>query len=211
LPRQIKSVVQQVQVEAQGKQPDLAHGTPYPGNTSALGNMGTLFPGSTTAPGNTGVLANTSTPHPGSSSGNAIYIDARSSYPGNTSMGNLGDFPTASIPYLGGASTSHNPRLPAHITQPNPGISPNFQLPYYQRMAYGPNISPMGTGVPHGPIPNILFPRTPAYATPNPQVDEEKGGVRDLIARTLWEFGFTPKGSARLYQKPYPEYFDMIP
>jgi hypothetical protein len=55
LPRQIS--------EAQGKQPDLAHSTPYPGNTSAPGNMGTLFPGSTTAPGNTRVLANTSTPH----------------------------------------------------------------------------------------------------------------------------------------------------
>jgi hypothetical protein len=63
LPRQIRSAVQQAQGEAQGKQPDLAHSTPYPGNTSAPGNMGTLFPGSTTAPGNTRVLANTSTPH----------------------------------------------------------------------------------------------------------------------------------------------------
>jgi hypothetical protein len=36
-------------------------------------------------------------------------------------------------------------------------------------------------------------------------------GVRDHIARTLREFGFTPKGRARSYQKPYPEYFDMIP
>jgi hypothetical protein len=27
----------------------------------------------------------------------------------------------------------------------------------------------------------------------------------------LREFGFTPKGRARSYQKPYPEYFDMIP
>jgi hypothetical protein len=36
LPRQIRSVVQQVQGEAQGKQPDPAHNTPYtiaPGNT----------------------------------------------------------------------------------------------------------------------------------------------------------------------------------
>jgi hypothetical protein len=36
-------------------------------------------------------------------------------------------------------------------------------------------------------------------------------GVQDQIARTLREFGFTPKGCARVYQKPYPEYFDMIP
>jgi hypothetical protein len=104
----------------------------------------------------------------------------------------------------GGTSTSGNPGLPAHVTQPNPGVSPNFQQPYYQKMAYGPNIPPMGTSVPHGPIPDILFLRTPAYATPNPQ-------VRDQIARTLREFGFTPKGWARSYQKPYPEYFDTIP
>jgi hypothetical protein len=37
LPRQIVSIVQQVQCEAQGKQPDLAHSTPH---TVALGNMG---------------------------------------------------------------------------------------------------------------------------------------------------------------------------
>jgi hypothetical protein len=35
-------------------------------------------------------------------------------------------------------------------------------------------------------------------------------GVRDQIARTLREFEFTPKGCARAYQKPYPEYFDMV-
>jgi hypothetical protein len=46
LHRQIRSVVHQVQGEAQGKQPDLAHSTPY-----------------TVAPGNTGVFANTSTSH----------------------------------------------------------------------------------------------------------------------------------------------------
>jgi hypothetical protein len=34
--------------------------------------------------------------------------------------------------------------------------------------------------------------------------------VRDQISRTLMEFGFTPKGRARSYQKPYPEYFDTI-
>jgi hypothetical protein len=84
LPRQIRSVVQQVQGEAQGKQSDLAHSAPY-----------------MVAPGNMGVLANTSTPHPGSTLGNVIYIDANSPYPGSTSMGNPGLFPTASIHYLG--------------------------------------------------------------------------------------------------------------
>jgi hypothetical protein len=79
-------------------------------------------------------------------------------------------------------------------------------------MAYGPNIPPMGMGVPHGPIPNIFFPRTLAYVTPNPRVEGEvNDGVRDQIARTLREFALTPMGRARSYQKPYPEYFDMIP
>jgi hypothetical protein len=78
-------------------------------------------------------------------------------------------------------------------------------------MAYRPNITPMGTCVSHVPILDILFPRTPAYATPNPLVDGDNEGVRDQIARTLWEFGFMPKGWARSYQKPYPEYFDLIP
>jgi hypothetical protein len=79
-------------------------------------------------------------------------------------------------------------------------------------MTYGPNIPPMGTGVPHGPIPDIFFPRALAYVTPNPRVDGEMNeGVRDQIARTFREFGFTPKCRARSYQKSYPEYFDMIP
>jgi hypothetical protein len=95
-----------------------------------------------------------------------------------------GFFPTASITYLGGTSTSVNTCFPAHTTQLNPGVSPNFQQPYYQTMAYGPNIPPMGTAVPHGPILGILFPRTPAYATPNPQVEGDNEGVRDQIART---------------------------
>jgi hypothetical protein len=124
LSRQIRSVVQQVQGEAQGKQPigspstpylgntsALGNiGTPYPGNTSAPGNMGTLFPDSTTALGNTGGLANNSTPHPGSTSGNVIYVDASLPYSRSTSMGNPGVFPTARIPYPGGAH-------PLHITQ----------------------------------------------------------------------------------------------
>jgi hypothetical protein len=38
LPRQIRSVVQQVHGESQGKQPDLEPSTPYPGSTSAPGN-----------------------------------------------------------------------------------------------------------------------------------------------------------------------------
>jgi hypothetical protein len=79
-------------------------------------------------------------------------------------------------------------------------------------MIYGPNIPPTGMGVPHGTILDIFFPRTPTFVTPNLRVDGGvKDGVRDQIDRTLREFGFTPKGWARSYQKPYPGYFDTIP
>jgi hypothetical protein len=125
-------------------------------------------------------------------------------------MGNPGNFSTANLSYPRGVSTLGNPRFPAHNTPTNP--NPNLQQPYYQTMAYGPNIPPIGTGIPHGPIPDIFFTRTPAYVTPNPRVEgEANDGVRDQIARALREFGFTPKGRARSYQKPYPKYFDMIP
>jgi hypothetical protein len=125
-------------------------------------------------------------------------------------MGNLGTTSTSNLPYLGGASTLGNLGFPAHTTPTN--TNPNFQQLYYQTMAYGPNIPPTGTGVPHGPIPDIFFPRTLAYVTPNLRVEGEvNDGVRDQIARTLKEFRFTLKGRARSYQKPYPEYFDTIP
>jgi hypothetical protein len=124
-------------------------------------------------------------------------------------MGNPGSFPTANQPYLGGTSTSGNSGFPAHITPMNP--YPNFPQLYYQTMAYGPIVPPTGTGVPQGPIPDIFFPRTSAYVTPNRRVEGEvNDGVRDQIARTLREFRFIPKGQARSYQKPYPEYFDTI-
>jgi hypothetical protein len=108
-------------------------------------------------------------------------------------MGNSGSFATANLPYIGGACTSGNPGFPAHTTLTN--LNLNFQHPCYQTMAYGPNIPPMGTCIPHGPIPDIFFPRTPAYVTPNSRVEGEVNhGVRDQIAKTLREFGFTPKG-----------------
>jgi hypothetical protein len=54
LPRQIRSAVQQIQGESQGKQPVVEPSTTYPGSTSAPGNTGTLYLGNTTAPGNPG-------------------------------------------------------------------------------------------------------------------------------------------------------------
>jgi hypothetical protein len=194
LPQQIRPVVQQVHGESQSRQPDLEPSTPYPGSTSAPSNTDTLYSCNTSTSGNPGNVASTSTLHPVNTSGNVIYVDASSLYLGDVSMGNPSNFPVANLSYPGGrASTSGNPGFPTHTTPSNP--NPNFQQLYYQTMAYGPNIPPTGTGVPHSPIPDIFFPRTPAYVTPNPRLEGEvNDGVRDQIARTLREFGFTQKG-----------------
>jgi hypothetical protein len=144
--RQIRLVVQQVQGVSQGKQPVVKPSTPYLGSTSTPGNTGMLYLGNTTTPHNLGNIASTSTLHPGNTSGNVIYVDASSPYPGGVSMGNPGSPPTANLPYPVGTSTSGNPGFPAHTTPTN--SNPNFQQPYYQTMAYGPNIPPTGTGVP---------------------------------------------------------------
>jgi hypothetical protein len=61
---------------------------------------------------------------------------------------------TANLPYLGAASTLGIPGFPSHTTPINPNS--NFQQPYYQTMAYGPNIPPTGMGVTHGPILDIF-------------------------------------------------------
>jgi galactose-1-phosphate uridylyltransferase len=54
-----------------------------------------------------------------------------------------------------------------------------------------------------------MFPRAltnTAYQLGTDRVNDDMmtEGVREQIARTLREFGFTPKGCARVYQKPYP-------
>jgi hypothetical protein len=90
-------------------------------------------------------------------------------------------------------------------------VNLNLQQPFYQTMSYGPNIPPMGSGIPHGPVPDVLFHRTPAHGMSNDRADGEMiGGVKEQIARILREFRFTPRGCVKVYQKPYPEYFDTI-
>jgi hypothetical protein len=73
----------------------------------------------------------------------------------------------------------------------------------------------MGNGVPHGSVPDLMFPRVMGNTSNQAGTDRVEGGmtegVRDQIVRTLREFGFTPKGRARAYKKSYPEYYDTIP
>jgi hypothetical protein len=87
------------------------------------------------------------------------------------------------------------------------------QLITVTTMSYGPNTPLVESDTPHGPIPDI-FPGTPVPTTHQRGLNANGGmteGVRKQITRTLREFGFTHKGRARVYQKPYPEYFDVVP
>lgn len=106
----------------------------------------------------------------------------------------------------------HSPSVnPARVAIRDSSVNFNLQQPFYQTMAYGPSLPPTGNGNPHGPVPDTFFPKVPAMATPI-RTDLANNGdmsenVREKVARTLREFGFEPKGRARSYQKPYPEFF----
>jgi hypothetical protein len=95
-----------------------------------------------------------------------------------------------------------------HTDQPKPELSATVLPNHGLRSQHTSH----GYGCSSRSYSNIFFPRTSAYVTPNSRVEGEvNDGVRDQIARTLREFGFTPKGQARSYQKSYLEYFDTIP
>jgi hypothetical protein len=77
-----------------------------------------------------------------------------------------------------------------------------------------------GLTLPVGRVPYRAWPETcPLVPTMNPcmlNTDQTAGGemsdaVQDQVTRTLRELRFTPRGRAKAYHKPYPEYFDMIP
>jgi hypothetical protein len=126
-------------------------------------------------------------------------------------MGNPGAFPTAIIPYPGGASSSGNPgTCTCYPTKHE--CKPKFLAALLTNNGLRTQYTYHGHGCSSWTSSRCIFPRTPAYVKPNPRLKGEMDqGVRDLIARTLGEFGFTPKGRARSFQKPYPKYFDMIP
>jgi hypothetical protein len=49
----------------------------------------------------------------------------------------------------GGTSSQGNQGILDNVNQPNPRSNLNIQQPFYQTIAYGPNMSPTGSGVPH--------------------------------------------------------------
>ena len=97
-------------------------------------------------------------------------------------------------------------------------------------MAYStPPLPPIDTGVPYGPVPDSYFsgsplqtshapislPEFPPHASvpSDPQASslQPNNNFKDQLANILREFGLEPKGRARAYQKPYPDYFDSTP
>jgi hypothetical protein len=97
-----------------------------------------------------------------------------------------------------------------HTTQPT---NPNLQLPYYQTTAYGPAL--LAGGIPYGAWSDTRLPAMIADSftlnTDRAASGEMMNNMRDQIAHMLREIGFTPRGRAKVYHKPYPEYFDTVP
>jgi hypothetical protein len=92
----------------------------------------------------------------------------------------------------------------------------NLQQPYYQNVAYGPSINPIGNRVPQGSVPNRHVAGAQGalcsapFVTPVTYDGEAFENVREQVARTLREFGFEPKGHTRSYKKPYLDFFDTV-
>jgi hypothetical protein len=88
----------------------------------------------------------------------------------------------------GRTSAQGNQGILANIGQTAPGANLNMQQPFYQTMAFRPNIPLTGSGMPHGPVPDVFFPRTPAPIMPMVGNDMIRGmtdGVWEQIAKTL--------------------------
>ena len=56
-----------------------------------------------------------------------------------------------------------------------------------------------------------LPPRTYGASMPQASSPQPTKFFKDQLVNILREFGLEPKGRARAYQKPYPEYFDTTP
>jgi hypothetical protein len=116
--------------------------------------------------------------------------------------------PHATLPHTGtGAAAGGHP-----TTQP---VNPNLPQPYYQTAAYSPVFSPGAGGTSCGPWPEARPPivaNTPfGLSTDWVASGEMSDGVREQVTHTLRELGFAPRGWAKAYKKPYPEYFDTVP
>jgi hypothetical protein len=96
-------------------------------------------------------------------------------------------------------------------------------VPPYQTVAYStPPIPPRGTGIPHSPVPDYYF--NNKYGTPDRVLRTEPRGAsvnsfeeclatvrKDFKKQMRETFGVELSGKSRIYQKPYPSHFDLVP
>jgi hypothetical protein len=102
-----------------------------------------------------------------------------------------------------GVATQGSPSTASRTRGVGAAANPSFQQPYYQAIVYGPNLQL---------VLDSYYMRPPAIhlATEGIQSGMTES-VRDQVTRTLREFGLEPRGRAKTYQKPYPEFFDTMP
>jgi hypothetical protein len=116
------------------------------------------------------------------------------------------EMPNTSTPTLNTSMpTSYGSPSAATVEMGNPGrvANSNLQQPFYQTNLYGPMPQTHPDGV---------FPRPPTIHLAMDGVYLGKSeNVREQVARMLREFRLEPKGRARMYQKPYPVFFDTVP
>jgi hypothetical protein len=110
-----------------------------------------------------------------------------------------------------------SPGLVGESSHPGQSASFNFPQPYYQETAYEPSYTLSGS-TPYGSVPDLHHPRVaPASPASHPLTTDPMASgelsenVRDQVMRTLRDLGFATKGRARVYQKPYPDYYDSVP
>lgn len=200
LPRQVRSIMLQINDEQRGKQP-----VRLENNCVSLPN--------TTVP-----ITSASAMLPHTSLNNN---QSSQNYIGNSANNFMPAFLNSTVNST--VATSVPPNLSSNNR--SVGFNSNFQQPFYQTVAYcTPPLPPTGTGVPYGPVPDAYFNKTPqttpysslpelpphTHVAPVPQNNflQPFEAFKDQIASMLREFGLEPKGRARAYQKPYPDYFD---
>lgn len=193
LPRQVRSVLLQINDEHREKQP-MSHDNV---NSASL-------PSSASA--SAGALPASLLPHDNSAGRNINGVSAGGSTPSVTNF---------IVPVVSSQS--------CNTSTPSAGyFNYNFPQPYYETTSYStPLLAPSSTvgyastAPQHMPQVVSTSPSLPhhSYVAPTSQNNraQPNESFKEQLANMLREFGFEPRGRARAYQKPYPEHFDLTP
>jgi hypothetical protein len=72
-----------------------------------------------------------------------------------------------------------------NVSQPSGSGNPNLHQPFYQTIAYRPNIPPMENGAPHGPMPDVMFPRVTGNMLNQVGTSGVEGGMTEGVRNQI--------------------------